>query len=172
MIRRGLLLVVVVLTGLALQTSIFSAITLLGTKPELLLLIVVAIALTDGPMLGALAGFICGVVTDGVADLPQGISALTFTIAGYAVGSARAQMSTPSAWLPMGMVAATTFLTIGLYGVFALILGQETLTVARILRHASFSALYGALLTPFVFPVVRALAVRLASGVKTPDGLI
>lgn len=171
MIRRLVLLLLLVVTGLALQTSILSAITLQGTRPEFLLLIVVAVAMTDGETMGALTGFACGIITDSVAGLPQGISALTFTLAGYSVGRMRSQVATPSAWLPMGVVAFTTFLAIGFYGVFSLILGQETLTVGRILRHATFSAMYGALLTPFAFPVVRALAKRLAP--RTPsEGLI
>lgn len=170
MIRRALLMLLLVVCGLAVQTSIFSAVTLQGTKPELLLLIVVAIAMTDGAGLGALAGFICGVATDSVAGLPQGIGVLTFTLAGYTVGRIRSQVATPSAWLPMGMVAATTFFAIGFYGLFALTLGEETITIWRILRHATFSAAYGAAITPFVFPPVRALAARL--GTSKPEVLV
>lgn len=159
--RRVALVVLLGVIGLALQTSVLSAVSLVGTKPELLLLIVVALAMTDGAGLGALAGFICGVMTDALGEMPQGLGALTFTLAGYSVGTFRTHVATPSAWLPMGTVAATTFLATAFYGLLAMILGQETLTVLRILRHAVFASMYGALLTPFAFPPVRALASRL-----------
>lgn len=161
--RRVLLIVILAVVGLAVQTSLLSAVSLAGTKPELLLLIVVALAMTDGAGLGALAGFICGVATDALGGMPQGLSALTFTLAGYGVGTYRAHVATPSAWLPMGTVAVTTFLATMFYGLLAIILGQETLTVVRILRHATFASIYGALLTPFAFPPVRAFASRLRS---------
>lgn len=161
--RRVLLVGVLMVLGLAVQTSVLSAVSLVGTKPELLLLIVVALAMTDGPALGALAGFMCGIATDALGDLPQGLSALTFTLAGYGVGTFRAHVATPSAWLPMGAVAVTTFLATVFYGLLALVLGQETLSILRILRHAMFASMYGALLTPFAFPPVRALASRLRS---------
>lgn len=163
-VRRAFLLGLLTLTGLALQTAVFGQVTLTGTKPELLLLVTVAIAMTEGPGFGAVAGFVTGLFTDAVLQLPQGVSALSFTVVGYVVGRVRAQMQRPSAWLPMAMVTAATFAGVLLYAGIDLAIGQVALPPMRLLRAATLAALYNGLLTPFVFPVVRGLAARTRPG--------
>ena len=101
--KRTLLLFLLTITGLAFETSVFGRATLVGAKPELLLLIVVAVGMSEGPAFGATAGFVMGLSTDLVLQLPAGVSALTFTIIGYVVGRARAQVQSPGAWLPMAI---------------------------------------------------------------------
>jgi rod shape-determining protein MreD len=159
--RRTLLLALLTVTGLALETTIFGSATLTGTKPELLLLVTVALAMGEGPMLGATAGFATGLATDLVLDLPQGLTALTFTVVGYGVGRIRAQVQVPSAWLPMAMVLVSTFFGVAFYGGLSFVLGEESVSALRALRYAGLAAAYNALLTPFVFPLVRALGARL-----------
>jgi len=158
--KRSLLVALLAITGLALETTLFGSLTLTGTKPELLLLITVALAIGEGPALGATAGFALGLATDLVLELPQGLSALTFTLAGYAVGRVRMHVQTPTAWLPMALVSVTTFAAVLFYGGISFLLG-EPISVFRSLRHAGLAAGYNALLTPFVFPLVRGLAARL-----------
>jgi len=159
--RRALMLVVLGITGLALETSIFGEMTLYGTKPQLLLLVTVAIALSEGPLLGMTAGFTFGLLTDMVLGLPAGVTALTYTLAGYVVGRIRMQMQAPSAWMPIGMIAFATLAAMLFYGAFSLVLGQESLPPGRVLRHAVQGALYNGLLTPFLYPLVRGLGARL-----------
>lgn len=159
--RRVVLLGLLTVSGLALETSVLGTVTLTGAKPELLLLVTVALAMGEGPALGATAGFAAGLATDLVLDLPHGLGALTFTLVGYGVGRIRAQVQAPSAWLPMAMVSVATFLGVCFYGGLSFVLGQESLSAARVFRHAGLAAAYNALLTPFAFPLVRALAARL-----------
>lgn len=159
--RRGLLLCLVTITGLALETSVFGSITLLGTKPQLLLLITIALAMGEGAAMGAFAGFTMGLATDLVLSTPQGLSALTFAIAGYTVGRVRATFQTPVAWLPIAMVTITTFASVLFYASFAIVLGQASLPLLRILRHAAMASAYNGLLTPFLYPMIRGLAARL-----------
>lgn len=163
-VRRAGLLALLTVTGLALQTAVFGQITLTGTKPELLLLVTVAIAMTEGPGFGAVTGFVTGLLTDSVLLLPQGLTALTFTVIGYIVGRVRAHVQTPSAWLPMAMVTASTFVGVLLYAALSLALGEPSILPSRMLRAAVLGALYNGLLTPFVFPVVRGLAARTRPG--------
>lgn len=158
--RRGFLLALLTLTGLAFSTSVFGQATLTGTKPELLLLVTVAIAMTEGPGFGAVAGFVMGLMTDAVLQLPQGVSALTFTLVGYVVGRVRAHVQTPSAWLPIAMVTSATFAGVLAYAGFSLALGQVALAPSRVARAAVLAAVYNGLLTPFVYPLVRGLATR------------
>lgn len=159
--KRSVLLVVLAITGLALETSVLGANTLLGSKPELLLLMVVALAMAEGAAFGTVAGFVMGLGVDLVLGLPQGLTALTYTVAGYVVGRIRATFQTPVAWLPMAMVTVTTFVATMFYGLFSLVLGEAGLPPGRIVRHALLASVYNGLLTPFLFPVVRGLAARM-----------
>jgi rod shape-determining protein MreD len=158
--KRTLLLTLLTITGLALETSVLGTATLAGTKPELLLLMVVALGMGEGPAFGATAGFVMGLATDLILQLPAGVNALTFTLIGYTVGRVRAQVQTASAWLPMIMVSLATFVGVLFYAGFNYLLG-DTFPPSRTLRAAGLSAVYNGLLTPFVFPIVRALGARL-----------
>ena len=158
--KRTLLLGLLAVTGLALETSLFGSATLAGAKPQLLLLATVALGMIEGPESGAVAGFTLGLATDVLGSRPAGLAALIYTILGFAVGRLRVQVQTPTAWLPIAMEGAAAFLATVLYGGLAALLG-ETVGAADLVRFGGLSALYNALLTPFVFPVVRVLAERL-----------
>ncbi|MCA1832218.1 MAG: rod shape-determining protein MreD [Actinomycetota bacterium] len=158
--KRGILLFLLALTGLVLETSVLGVATLDGSKPELLLLMTIALAMNEGPAFGATAGFVLGIATDVFLGLPKGVSALVFTAVGYGVGRARAQMSAPTAWLPIVMVAGATLGGMLAYGGFGMLLGEHV-SSRELFRHAALSSAYNALLTPFVFPIVRALGARL-----------
>jgi rod shape-determining protein MreD len=159
--KRALLFTLLTVTGLALETSAFGSATLLGAKPELMLLVVVALAMGEGPAVGATAGFVMGLGTDLLLQGPGGISALVFTLAGYAVGRIRATLQHPSAWTPMVMVCLATFFATLAYALVSFLLGVESLGVVRLLRNAALASAYNALLTPFLFPVVRTLGARM-----------
>lgn len=159
--RRTLLVALLGFTGLGLQTSVFGEMTLNGSKPELLLVIAVALAITEGPAVGAIAGFTFGLLADLVLGLPAGVTALTYTLVAHVVGRIRSQMQAPSAWMPIVLVALSTLVAVLFYGSVSFVLGEESLPVSRVLRHAIQSAIYNGLLTPFVYPVVRVLAARL-----------
>jgi rod shape-determining protein MreD len=158
--KRSLLLFLLTITGLAFETSVFGRATLVGAKPELLLLIVVALGMSEGPAFGATAGFVMGLSTDLVLQLPAGVSALTYTLIGYVVGRLRAQVAAASAWLPIVMVCSSTFAGVIFYTAFSRALGQH-FGFFSVVRAAALATLYNGLLTPFVFPIVRAIAARL-----------
>jgi rod shape-determining protein MreD len=159
-VRRTLLVALLGITGIALQTSLFGELTLTGTKPELLLLLALALAIEDGPALGASAGFTFGLLTDAFLEQPAGVSALTFTLACYGVGRIRAQLQAPSAWMPTIMISATTLVVVLAFAMFLALLGEPLGPPVRVLRHAVLAAAYNALLTPLLFPLVRALVAR------------
>lgn len=159
--KRALLLTLLTITGLVIETSVLGEATLGGTKPQLLLLMTVALAMGEGPALGAGFGFTAGLATDLLTGLPAGLTAITYTIVGYAVGAIRAQVQTPTAWLPVAMEFTATFGGVLLYGAIALLLGQEATGGLSLPLHAAFAACYSALLTPFLYPLVRGMGSRL-----------
>jgi rod shape-determining protein MreD len=159
--KRTFLLGLLVVTGLVIETSVLGEATLLGAKPQVLLVITVALAMGEGPALGAGFGFTAGLASDLLTGLPVGLTAITYTIVGYAVGAIRAQIQTPTAWFPAAMEFAATFGGVVLYGASALLLGQESVAGRSFALNAVFAACYSALLTPFLYPVVRVLGARL-----------
>lgn len=156
--RRTLLLTVVIVTALLLQTTVFADVRLLGARPELMFLLTISFAILEGPASGAITGFAGGMAQDFLIDQPKGITALTLTLLGYAVGLLRQYIVSPSPVLPVLLVAGGTFVGELFYGLMAFLLGQLDVTALYLFRVAALSAVYNAILTPLVYPVLRRAA--------------
>lgn len=156
--RRTLLLTVVIVTALLLQTTAFADVRLLGARPELMFLLTISFAILEGPASGAITGFAGGMAQDFLLDQPKGITALTLTLLGYAVGLLRQYIVSPSPVLPVLLVAGGTFVGELFYGLMAFLLGQLDVTALYLFRVAALSAVYNAILTPLVYPVLRRAA--------------
>jgi rod shape-determining protein MreD len=157
-VRRALLLTVVVLTALLLQTTVFADVRLLGARPELMYLLTICFAMLEGPGSGAVTGFVGGMAQDFLLNQPKGITALTLTLLGYAIGMLRQYIVSPSPVLPVVLVAAGTFAGVLFYGVVSFLLGQLDSSWLYLVRVAALSGLYNALLTPLVYPILRRAA--------------
>jgi rod shape-determining protein MreD len=162
-VRRTLLLAAVIVSALLLQTTVFADVLLLGAKPELLYLLTIVFAFLDGPSAGAITGFASGMSEDFLLNAPKGITALTLTLLGYAVGMLRQYVVSPSPLFPVFLVAGGTFGGVLFYGVVSFLLGQLDVSALYLFRVAALSALYNAILTPLLFPVLR----RVVEGSRT-----
>jgi rod shape-determining protein MreD len=154
-IRRTLSLVAILITAVLLQSTVFSQVRLLGAKPELMYLVVIVLAIIEGPAEAAVVGFAGGMFQDFFLNQPKGITALTLTLLGYTVGLARQFIVSPSPLLPTLMVAVGTFAGVIFYETVAFLLGTLDVETVFFLRVALLSAAYTALLTPLVYPVLR-----------------
>jgi rod shape-determining protein MreD len=157
-VRRILTWTAVVLTALVMQSTLFAQVKLGGVKPDLVYLVSVALAFLEGPSSGAMAGFAGGMAEDFLLNQPKGITALTLTLVGYAVGSIRQYIVTPSPLLPVALVGAATFAGVLFNELVAFLLGQLDVGAGYVLRVAILTAIYNAILTPFLFPLVRRVA--------------
>ena len=156
--RRVLLWCAIVVTALVLQSTVFAKVTLAGAKPELVYMVTVILAFLEGPSSGALAGFAGGMAEDFLLNQPKGITALTLTLVGYAVGMLRQYLVTPSPLLPVALVGGATTVGILFYGLVSFLLGQLDYGAGYLIQIALLSGLYNAILTPLVFPIVRRVA--------------
>jgi rod shape-determining protein MreD len=154
-IRRTLSLVAILITAVLLQSTVFSQVRLLGAKPELMYLVVIVLAIIEGPAEAAVVGFAGGMFQDFFLNQPKGITALTLTLLGYTVGLARQYIVSPSPLLPTMMVAGATFAGVLFYETVSFLLGTLEADTVFFLRIAVFSALYTAMLTPLVYPLLR-----------------
>jgi rod shape-determining protein MreD len=153
--RRMIVLIAVILTALLLQTTVFPELTFLGVKPELLYLVTVVFAVLRGPEEGALVGFVGGLAQDFMLNTPKGITALTLTILGYTVGLARQYITSPSPLLPAILVALGTAAGVAFHQGVAFLLGEEEGPFGYLAKVVLVTALYGAILTPIFYPVLR-----------------
>jgi rod shape-determining protein MreD len=157
-VRRTLAWAAVVVTALLLQSTVFSQVKLAGAKPELMYLVTIVLAMLEGPSSGAVAGFTAGMAQDFLLNDPKGITALSLTLLGYVVGTVRQFITTPSPALPTILVGAGTAAGLLFYGFVAFLLGRLPGDVWFLLRVAFLSAIYNALLTPLLYPVLRRVA--------------
>ena len=153
----GLLLV----TAVLLQTALFPFLTLGGFRPDLLLLVTVALGLRDGPLPGLRVGFAAGVLTDLlVSQSPVGLAALVYCVVGFVVGLARPYLAPDSVTAPLFLAFLSGLLGTAWYGVLALLLGDDRVTPLLLFQGALAVALYNTLLAPLVLAVVRQLSQR------------
>jgi rod shape-determining protein MreD len=148
----------VVLTALVLQSTIFAQVKLAQAKPDLVALVTIVLAYLEGPSSGALAGFAGGMAEDFLLNLPKGITALSLTLVGYAVGTARQYVVTPSPLIPVVVVAGATFAGVLFNQLVAFLLGQLHVGLGYVVKVAILAGIYNAVLTPLVFPIVRRVA--------------
>ncbi|MCA1571615.1 MAG: rod shape-determining protein MreD [Chloroflexi bacterium] len=150
-----------VLTALTVQSTLLAQATLLGVIPQLVLVVVVALAYLDGERVGVVSGFAGGLLQDLL--LPQsviGLTALVYVMVAYAVGVLRQYSTSQAVWAPVIAVALATAAAEAGYAVLAIVLGQRWVGLAFTAKVVALVILYNTLLTPFVFPLVRRIADR------------
>ena len=155
MTRRVLVTIVVIVTALLLQSTLFWNLKLLGVRPELMYLITIVIAILEGPNEGAVTGFVAGLAQDFLLNQPKGITALTLTLVGYAAGLARQYIVSPSPLLPTILVGVGTAAGVVFYQVVAFLLGELEEPFSYAVRVTVLTAIYGMILTPIVYPLLR-----------------
>jgi len=155
MIRRIVAIGAIIITAVLLQSTVFAQLRLLGVRPELLFLVTIILAMLEGPAEGAVVGFVSGLAQDMLLNQPKGITALTLTLLGYAVGMARPFIVSPSPLVPTIVVAIATALGLAFYEIVSFLLGTFDAPTAYGVKVALLTALYNAVLTPILYPLLR-----------------
>lgn len=152
-------LAVVILGGLTLQVTLFSRFSFDGARPDVMVLLAVLAGYLGGPDRGAIAGFSAGIAFDVVLSTPFGLSALVYTIVGYATGVATAGMVRSSRLAPAGIAAVGSAAAMVAYAVVGAVLGQPTLEGPSLTAIVVYVAAINAVLAPLA---VRALSWTMA----------
>ena len=93
-----------------LQVTIVSSIGILGGSPDLVLVTLVAVALTQGSIFGAVCGFWAGLLIDTAALGTLGFTSLLLTLAGFWIGRYGETTGRDRAHAPLLSVAVVTVL--------------------------------------------------------------
>ncbi len=157
-VRRGALGAAVVLTALLLQSAVLFRIP--GPAPELLLLVVLAFAVVEGPASGAGTGFIAGFLVDAGSDQELGRVALAYALAGYLAGVVRTGPDR-SRFAFLGAVAAGAMLAVTAYAVEGVLLSDPRTTFTAWVGALAATVAGCVLLAPLVVPMVGVLVRRL-----------
>lgn len=158
MIRRGGVVLLVLVTAAILQTSLLPLLALSGFRPDLLLLVTIAFALHDGLLTGMRVGFAAGLLNDLLLNAsPVGLTALVFVGIAYAVGAARPFLAPESFTAPLILAVLGTLVGVGGHGVLSAVLAEDPIGVGLVVQASVVSALYAALLAPIVNGLVGRL---------------
>jgi rod shape-determining protein MreD len=157
-VRRLFALAAVVVGGVLVQSTVLAWWRPAGVRPDLLVLLVVAVAMASGPAGGASFGFVVGLVADLLFDLPVGVSALVYVAVGFAVGTVRVYVTSRRPLVHLALAGAASLASVWCSGLLLRVLDLSSW--AAVARAGPLVALANLLLTPFVYPVVRALAER------------
>ena len=158
--QRFLLGAASIVTALLLQITVVARLPLPGAAPDLLLVLVVAYALAEGPMSGMVTGFVAGLLADGLSTHELGRLALAYALAGYLTGLL--QDDTDRSTLhPFGAVALGALTALAAYAAVGVLLGDPRISLHPVLRAAVSGVPYDVVLTPFVVPLVGGLVRRL-----------
>ena len=173
--RRILLATAAILAAVLLQVTVLNNVPFPGgSGPDLVLVVVVAMALAAGPREGAIIGFAAGLALD-IAPPASGLlgqSALVFCLAGYGCGRLRLALER-SAWLPLAGVALGVAAGEVLYAFTGLIFGEPDVTWQAVRQVLPAAVFYDLLLSPFVLYAVALLGGYTRWGTDSaPAGLL
>jgi rod shape-determining protein MreD len=162
-LNRIVLSTVLVVVALVAQVSVLARLHLPGAVPDLLLLTVLALALTYGHVGGCLIGFFAGLLADLAppADHAVGRYALVLCLVGYAAGLAKPdsrQLRTAAG--PMLVVIGAAIATTVLYAGVGSLVGDTAGAHVGLAKLVFTATIYDLLLAPFVVPLVMAMARR------------
>jgi rod shape-determining protein MreD len=93
-----------------MQVSVFAQVHVLGGVPDVLLVMLVAVALLRGAIVGACGGFFAGLLVDTALLGRLGLTSLVLTIAGYWIGRYGETTGRDRAHAPFLSVAVVTIL--------------------------------------------------------------
>lgn len=151
----GLLVVVAVV----LQETVVERLPLPGAAPDLVLVLVVAVALLRGPRTGVVTGFAAGLLADLGSDHELGRLALVYVLAGFLAGLLEDDVQ-GSVVVPAVTGAVAAAVAVLGYAAVGVLLDDPRTTGGALWRSMASVVPYCAALTPVVVPPVAALLRR------------
>jgi len=145
------------LAAVIVQLAGFSQITVLGTSPDTLPLIVMAAGLLCGSLLGAVTGFSVGLLVDMALIQTPGVSSLLLTVVGYGAGRLRELRDPAHGLVPVAVGAAAVAVNEVGYSLLQFLLGVDAPVSLLLLRQILVVIILGALLALPVHALMRRL---------------
>jgi rod shape-determining protein MreD len=159
MMNRVLPTAAAILAAALLQAGLAPYIAIGGVVPNFMLVVVVTLALVEGPAAGASAGFASGLIFDLLGSGPVGPMALILTVTGYMAGLLHENMFAEGWLLPLTVLAVASIASTLAYGLMLDLLGAGgpfLLTFfTKILPEALYDTALGLLIYPWLARFLR-----------------
>lgn len=120
----GLKLAGLILAALVVQATVIAPVTVLGARGDILLLVAIAAGFEGGPERGAGVGFAAGLTLDLMLSTPAGLSAATFALTGYLVGTFHNSMMRTSRSVPVVTATVASALAVVVFWSLASVIGD------------------------------------------------
>jgi rod shape-determining protein MreD len=150
--------------ALVLHLTFLSRLHVAGVRPDALLLVAIAAGIAGGPERGATIGFAAGLLADLFLQAPFGLSALAFSLVGFAVGSLQTGILRSAWWIPVVTAFAMSVAGTALYALLGAMVGQRQIVTPRLPVIGLIVGLMNAALAPAAMRLI-AWALR----PSTPD---
>ncbi len=157
MINRGLPGAGALLVATILQMSLAPRITIFGVVPNFIFLVVVTLALVQGPVAGCVAGFFGGLMFDLLGTSPVGPYALVLCAVGYVAGLLNANMFAEGWLLPVTVVFIAGLVSEISYGILLAVLDVGQAFWASFAQVMLPGAVYNTVLAVLAFPLLARL---------------
>lgn len=139
----------------ALQGNIPSWMVIKGARPDLILVVLIAIALGLDPGDGAILGFLAGLIHGSIVGVSLGSFIASCTIIGFAAGFVTIRMFSENPIVPVIVAGVLTFA-----GEIMFLLTNPVAGFWSSINIVLFKTLYNSLFTLILFWIIRWIKVR------------
>lgn len=153
--QRYALPAVLIVLAAALQGNLPEWIAFRGAKPDLILVALIATALTLEPVAGGVLGFFAGMIRGTIAGYSLGSFIVSRTIIGFAAGSVTVRLFSDNPLVPVLAAGGLTFI-----GEILFLLANPMPDLLASLNSVLAKSLYNSMLTIIVFWFLRWMEVR------------
>ena len=148
----------IIVIALLIQLTLINSITILGLKHDLIMVVVVVFSLLKGEKEGSISGFTSGLLQDIFSTGILGINALAKTVIGFTCGILKEKIFHEHI---LFIIPVITFISSFMQSILIFLLlrafGIEYNLAWSLKQVALPEALYGSLLSPFIFLAINKL---------------
>ncbi|MGI6149183.1 MAG: rod shape-determining protein MreD [Firmicutes bacterium] len=139
------------LLAMLLQTTVFSALPILGSYPDLVTVLVVNLGILNGRLEGAWLGFVAGLLRDLLVGRFVGLNAVVLALVGFTAGAATRPLYRDNYVVPCFFTVLGTWLGRSLVLVGMVLFGKAVPWNLQIVRFIGISGLYSAMITLIIY---------------------
>jgi rod shape-determining protein MreD len=148
----------IIIVALVIQLTLINSVTILGMKPDLIMVVVVVFSLRKGEKEGIISGFASGLLQDFFSTSLLGINALAKTVIGFTCGIIKEKIFHEHI---LFIIPIITFIASFIQSILVFLLlrafGIDYNLVWSLKQIALPEALYSSLLSPFIFLAINKL---------------
>ncbi|GAB4275049.1 MAG: hypothetical protein Kow0056_04160 [Coriobacteriia bacterium] len=159
MMRQPWPTVFALMGAVVLQVAVAPHVAIAGVVPNFMLLVVVTLALTQGPDAGCVGGFLAGLTLDLLGSGPVGMWALVLCVTGFIAGLLEANLFAQGWLLPVTVVLIAGLGAETAYAIVLSVVGESvafwSTFWSNIVPGAAYNTFWAVLFYPFLARILR-----------------